>query len=90
MASLVLSTIGSSLLGPVGGFIGSAIGSYIDNLLFAPSPPDIEGPRVDDLQGIQADPGVPIPLLWGADRIAGIVVHTTDLIETKHKKKSRR
>lgn len=87
MASLVLGNIGSSLLGPLGGFLGSALGSFIDNLLFAPKPPDIEGPRVEDKTAVQADPGVAIPLVFGADRLPGIVVHTTNLIETKHKKK---
>lgn len=87
MASLVLGNIGSAFLGPVGGFLGSAVGSYVDNLLFAPTPADVEGPRLTDLKGIQADPGQPIALVYGADRIAGTVVHTTDLIETKHKKR---
>lgn len=87
MASLLLGNLGSSLLGPIGGFIGSAIGSYIDNWLFAPKPEDIEGPRIKDRSTVAADPGVPIPLVWGADRLPGIVVHTTELIETKHKKK---
>lgn len=85
MASLIFGNIGSSLLGPIGGFIGSAIGSYIDNLLFAPKPEDIHGPRLEDLTGVSADPGVAIPIVYGADRLPGIVVHTTDLIETVHK-----
>lgn len=84
MASLILGNIGTSLLGPIGGFIGSAVGSAIDQFLFAPTPPDIEGPRVEDLTNIAANPGTPIPLVYGADRIPGIVVHTTDLIETAH------
>lgn len=84
MASLILGNIGTALLGPVGGFIGSAVGSLIDQYLFAPKPPDIEGPRVDDLSTIAANPGTPIPLVYGADRVPGIVVHTTDLIETAH------
>ncbi len=87
MASLALGSVGSALLGPIGGFIGSAVGSYIDNLLFSPTPDDIEGPRLSDLSATRADPGVPIPLTFGVDRIPGIITHTTEIIETKHKKK---
>lgn len=87
MASLLLGNLGSSLLGPLGGFIGSAIGSYIDNILFAPKPPDVEGPRLTDLNTVRADPGVPIPIVYGTDRVPGIVIDSTDIIETKHKKK---
>jgi hypothetical protein len=87
MASLLLGNLGSSLLGPLGGFIGSAIGSYIDNLLFAPKPPDIEGPRLTDLNAVRADPGVPLPIVYGTDRVPGIVIDSTDIIETKHKQK---
>jgi hypothetical protein len=86
MASLVLGNLGSSFLGPIGGFLGSAVGSFIDNAIFGATPADTEGPRLSDLQGIQADPGQVIAYVWGADRLAGTVVHTTDLIETKHKK----
>lgn len=87
MASIVLGSIGSSLLGPIGGFIGSALGSYVDSYLFAPAPPDVTGPRLTDLSAMRADPGAPIPLVFGADRVAGIVIATTDLIETiTHKK----
>lgn len=87
MASLILGNLGSSLLGPLGGFIGSAIGSYIDNMLFAPKPPDQKGPRIEDLQTLRADPGAPIPLVYGADRVPGIIVGCTELIETINKEK---
>lgn len=85
MASMILGTVGSAIGGPIGGWIGSAIGSMIDQWLFAPTPPDIEGPRLDDLKAVRSDPGTPIPLLWGADRLPGIVAATTNLIETRNK-----
>lgn len=87
MGSLIFGSIGSTLLGPIGGFIGSAIGSMIDQYLFAPSPEDVHGPRLSDLRSTSADPGAPIPLVFGADRVAGIVAHTTELIETVHKER---
>ncbi len=87
MASMLLGNLGSSLLGPLGGWIGSAIGSYIDNMLFSPKPEDQKGPRIEDLNVTRADPGVPIPLVFGADRIPGIVIASTPLIETVNKEK---
>lgn len=87
MASLILGSIGSTLLGPIGGFIGSAIGSFIDNALFAPSPEDAFGPRLSDLSAVAADPGGPIPLVYGADRVSGTVIHTSQIIETAHKER---
>lgn len=87
MASLLLGNLGSSLLGPLGGWIGSAIGSYIDNMIFAAVQGPQEGPRLDDLNVVRADPGTPIPLVFGADRIPGIVIASTALIETKNKEK---
>jgi hypothetical protein len=85
MASLIFGSIGSALLGPIGGFIGSALGSMIDQWLFAPDPPDVEGPRLSDLNTVKADPGAPIPIVYGADRVPGIVLDTSPIIETVHK-----
>lgn len=82
MAAMVLGSVGSSLMGPLGGFIGSAIGGYIDKLIFGSTP---EPPRIDDLTVTKAEPGVPIPLVYGADRVSGIVIASSDLIETANK-----
>lgn len=87
MASMVFGSIGSSLLGPLGGWLGSALGSYVDNMLFAAGGADQEGQRINDINVSRADPGVPIPLLYGADRLAGILVASTPLIETVHKER---
>lgn len=84
MSSLILGTIGSSLLGPLGGFIGSAIGSVIDAYLFAPDPPDQEGPRLQDTAATAADPGAPIPWVFGADRVGGVCIQSSELIELKN------
>lgn len=80
MASLVLGTVGTSLLGPLGGFIGSTVGSIIDNLLFAPAAPDISPPLLDDTETSVAAPGSPIPLVYGTERVPGIVIHASDFI----------
>jgi hypothetical protein len=86
MASLILGTVGTIIAGPFGGFIGSAIGGIIDAYLFTPSPPDVTGPKLEDTQATAADPGVPIPWLFGTDRIGAVIVQNSDLIETAHDK----
>lgn len=89
MASMILGTIGTAIGGPFGGFIGSAIGAALDAYLFAPDPPDVKGPRLEDTDAVSADPGVPIALTFGADRVGGILIHTSDLIEKKHTKEEK-
>jgi hypothetical protein len=84
MASLVLGTIGTNLFGAFGGFIGSAVGGIIDAYLFTPDPQDVEGPRLEDNQATSADAGVPIPWVFGADRIGGVIIQTSDIIETRN------
>ena len=81
--------IGGSILGvssaAIGGFIGSTIGGMVDNLLF---PQKQTGPRLDDLTVTASTYGKPLPLLFGPEnRIAGNVIWSTGLIETKKKSK---
>lgn len=83
MAQLALGIVGSAF-GPVGGFIGSAIGSMIDNQLF---PNKSQGPRLTDLTVQISSYGKAIPLLFGPkNRVAGNVIWTSGLIE--HERKS--
>lgn len=84
MASMVLGSIGSSLLGPLGGFLGSTLGGMVDQMIFGGGE---NANRIDDLKVTRADPGAAIPLLYGADRLPGTVICTSDLIETKNKEK---
>src|SRR5690554_3413733 len=88
MASLALGFIGNALGGPIGGFIGATVGGLIDNMLFAGSQ-KVEGPRLTDLSVTASTYGAPIPLIYGPkNRLAGNVIWSTGLIETKHKEKS--
>lgn len=87
MASMIFGSLGSSLLGPLGGFLGSALGSAIDQMLFASFGPNQEGPRIENINVSRADPGTAIPLVYGADRVPGIIAASTPLIETRHKKR---
>ncbi|MBV9529259.1 phage tail protein [Sphingomonas sp.] len=79
MATLVLSTVGTSLGGPVGGAIGSLIGQSIDQQMLAPP---ARGPRLGDLSVQTSAYGTQIPRVYGTMRVAGSVVWSTDLIES--------
>lgn len=87
MATLVLSAVGTFIGGPLGGAIGTALGSRIDQALFAPTIRS-EGPRLGDLTVQASSYGNPIPRLFGPEnRIAGNLIWSTGLIETKTTKK---
>ena len=79
MATLVLSTAGTILGGPVGGAIGSLIGQSIDQQLFGPGPR--QGPRIGDLAVQTSTYGSAIPKLFGTMRVAGTIIWSTDLQE---------
>lgn len=86
MASLVLGVVGTYFFGPIGGFVGSAIGSMIDNELF---PNKAQGPKLNDLAVQVSTYGKAIPLLFGPEnRMTGNVIWSTGLIETAQKSKS--
>lgn len=84
MAREVLTIAGQVIgayFGPVGavvgGIIGSTLGAYID-------PPDpIRGPKLDDRKVTTSSYGQAVPLLYGAQRIAGNVIWAEDLEEVE-------
>lgn len=89
IGSAIGAGIGGSILGvtaaTIGGFIGSTLGSMLDNQLF---PQKAEGPRLDDLSVTASTYGKVIPKMWGPEnRVAGNIIWSTGLIETKKKKK---
>lgn len=90
MARLVISvvgaTIGYTIGGPVGAQIGWSIGSAAGNVLFPTEGPNVrqEGPRLGDLKVIGSTYGTPIPRGWGAFRVAGNMIWSTPIIETRH------
>ncbi|MEM8695167.1 MAG: phage tail protein [Pseudomonadota bacterium] len=83
MATLILSTAGSLLFGPVGGSIGAIIGQQVDNTLFKPK--GREGPRLNDLRLQTSAYGTPLPKIFGTMRVAGTVVWATDLQEDRNR-----
>ncbi len=97
MATLVLGAVGSAIGGGIGGsvlgvsaatlggFVGSSIGSGIDAQLFGSSGPSrrAEGPRLSDLAVQSSAYGAPVPLVFGTMRVAGNLIWSTGLIETR-------
>lgn len=80
MATLVLSTVGTALAGPIGGLLGSLVGQSIDQQLLGSGAR--KGPRLGDLSVQTSSYGTPIPRIYGAMRVAGTIVWATDLKES--------
>lgn len=79
MATLVLSTVGTALAGPIGGLLGSLVGQTIDQQLLGGGAR--EGPRLGDLNVQTSSYGTPIPRIYGTMRVAGTIVWATELKE---------
>lgn len=94
MASVVFGFAGQAVGGffggplgaKIGGFIGQAVGGLIDNSLFGGTKQ--EGPRLEDKRVQVSTYGVTLPVVYGPEnRIAGLVIWTSGLIETATKTK---
>lgn len=83
MATLVLTTVGAIVGGPIGATIGAIAGNSIDQMLFAPK--GRTGPRLDDLTVQSSAYGLPHPRLYGTTRAAGNVIWSRGLRETAHR-----
>ena len=86
MASLILSTIGSALFGPVGGAAGALAGSALDQALVTSlTPARIQTSRLSSLK-VQGDgEGAAIPIVFGRARMTGQVIWAAQFKE--HDKK---
>jgi len=84
MATLVLTTVGGIIGGPIGAALGGLIGQAVDrDVIFKPK--GRSGPRLSDLSVQTSSYGWAIPRLFGTMRVAGSVIWSTDLIESKSK-----
>lgn len=83
MATLVLTTIGTAVGGPIGGAIGALIGQQVDEAIFRPG--GREGLRLKELTVTTSSYGQPIPRNFGRMRVAGTVIWSTELIESKNR-----
>ncbi len=90
MASVILRSIGAAagnaILPGIGGAflgaIGGGIGGAIDGKLGLGD--HVTGPRLDNLSVQDSRYGAGIPIVYGRARVAGNVIWSTDLIETRH------
>ncbi len=85
MAQLVLTAAGSAIAGPVGGYLGNMLGSYIDSALFGSTQrlPDQIGAKLDNLKVQSSAYGQMIPQVFGSFRIGGNVIWSQDIKETE-------
>lgn len=81
MATLVLGTIGRAIGGPVVGAIGSLLGNRIDHAVLGGK--GREGPRLTELAVQTSSYGTAVPRVYGTMRVAGTVIWSTDLKETR-------
>lgn len=89
MASLALGVLGAGIgsyfgQASLGFFIGQAIGGSFGGNNIPSINTTNEGPRMNDLRVSSATYGAPIPITYGATRIAGNLIWSTGIIETKH------
>jgi hypothetical protein len=83
MATLVLGAVGRAIGGPVAGAIGSLLGNRIDRSVLGGK--GREGPRLTELAVQTSSYGSAIPRLYGAMRVAGTVIWSTDLAEARER-----
>jgi hypothetical protein len=76
------AVVGGAIGGPLGASIGWSLGAAVGSLL---DPPKIEGPRLNDRRLQNSAYGQPIPIVYGAYRLAGNVIWQTDLVEHEQK-----
>lgn len=84
-------TVGGAYLGSlipglppnIGQALGATAGSMAGAYFFGPELPDIQGPRLEDLKVQVSTNGMPIPIVYGAYRLAGNVIYSTEIQETR-------
>lgn len=85
MAELILGGVGIALAGIPGAGVtaltGFQIGVTLGTLLFPPQGPKLDRGRVDEMKIQGAGQGQPIPLIYGRNRTAGVIVWATGLKE---------
>lgn len=87
MATLVLGAVGTSVAGPVGGFIGASVGAAIDNLVLIPSilgeqQQEFTGQRLDRARFQSAQEGAPMAYVLGPEnRVSGMLIYLAEIEE---------
>ena len=82
MATLVLTTVGGAIGGPIGAALGAMLGQQVDRAVLL-QPAGRQGPRLTELAVQTSSYGTRIPQVFGTMRVAGSVIWSTDLIESR-------
>lgn len=90
MAQLAFAAVGAvgagSIFGAGAAGYGWLAGSLLGAWLFAPNT-TVEGPRLNDLSVQVSTYGAPLPIGYGTIRVAGNVIWTDGITETRNKRK---
>ena len=78
IARAALPLIGYYFFGPVGALVGGLLADVLFPL------PGVKGPRLNELNIQTSTVGAPIPIVYGTAALAGNVIWSSGLIETKH------
>ncbi|KAF0117230.1 MAG: phage host specificity protein [Hyphomonadaceae bacterium] len=90
MATLILSTVGSQLFGPIGGFIGAMAGSRIDGVISSELGGYKKQPsRLAGLKLQTSLDGAPMPIIYGKMRISGQLIWAAKFKETLVKRRAK-
>jgi hypothetical protein len=74
--------VGFIIGGPTGAAYGFQIGLLAGSALFPTQLPGVQGPRLQDLDTAQQDPGAPVPIVYGTCAITGTVMWLGEVIES--------
>jgi hypothetical protein len=88
MATILLTAVGTAVGGPLGGAIGALVGRQVDQRIFGSG--KREGPRLKELTVTTSSYGAPMPRHFGRMRVAGTVIWSTELIETRNRSGGRK
>ena len=61
--------------------LGLQLGSAIGGMLLPNDAPNVEQGRLSDVRGSGSSQGVPIPTIFGRQRVGGVVVYLSDVRE---------
>lgn len=87
MATLVLTAVGGAIGGPAGAALGALLGQQVDRALLGGGR-GRQGPRLTELAVQTSSYGTQIPKVFGTMRVAGCVIWSTDLIETRSRSRA--
>ena len=78
IARAALPLVGFFFFGPVGALVGGLLADVLFPL------PGVKGPRLNELNVQHSTVGAPVPIVYGTAALAGNVIWSSGLIETKH------